>query len=177
MDRKLRPAYPNDDESVLSFPPQHGHMIDVPVDAIHSRTLTSGVGPPSPNVLSHLLSSISPRKDTSSPDFDDLSFGRSPSTYSLDPLSAQTAADSELVTPPLLNGYTDVTVTSPVAVKTNGVPLPNFHSYPPDEAEDKALTDSIKGLYHLWKAGRKGEPDVKDRIGFLQIVQAAISYD
>jgi len=99
---------------------------------------------------------------------------RSPSLYNTDFLE-QTTADSELATPPLPNGYLDASIVSPVAFKLNGVSLSECRSL--SDAEDAALTDSIKGLYYLWKAGRKGEADEKDRTVFLRIVQAAIAYE
>lgn len=99
---------------------------------------------------------------------------RSPSAYSIDVSPEQTITDSELVTPPLPNGYLEASVVSPDVVEVNEVPLSKCRPRPFGEAEDKALTDSIKGLYCLWKAGRKEEPDEKDKCVFLRIVQAAI---
>ena len=173
--RKFRPVNPNDGESAFSFPPQIDPIIDIPDDAIHSRPLASRLEPPSPNMLAHLLSTISPRKENYSPVLDVPYSLQSPSAYSTDPSAEQTMADSELVTPSLPNEYLDASIVSPVAVRLNGVPLSKCHSRP--QAEDKALTDSIKGLYYLWKAGRKEEPGDKDRSGFLRIVQAAIAYE
>lgn len=165
----------NDDESAVPFPPQIGPIIDIPVDAIYSRPLASRLEPPSPDMLAHLLSTISPRKENCSHVLDDPYSLQSPSTYNTDPPGEQTTADFELVTPPLLSGYLDASIVSPVAVQLNGVPLSKCRSRP--QAEDKALTDSIKGLYYLWKAGKKGEPDEKDKSVFLRIVQAAIAYE
>ncbi|KAF8445962.1 hypothetical protein L210DRAFT_3642271 [Boletus edulis BED1] len=165
---RLRPAIAIDDES--TFPSQNDPIIDIPVDVIHAYPLAPRLEPPSPNLLAHLLSTVSPRKETYSP-----YSVRSPSPYSMDPSPEQTTADSELVIPPLPNGYLDASIVSPVALKLNGVSLSECHSHP--EAEDAALTDSIKGLYYLWKVGRKGEADEKDRSVFLRIVQAAIAHE
>lgn len=172
--RKLRLVNP---ESTFPFPPQDDSFVDIPVDAIHSRPLPSRIEPPSPNMLAHLLSSISPRKEISSV-LDDPYSLRSPSTYNTDPSADETstATDSELVTPPLPNGYPDASFVSPVAVKLNGVPLLKSRSRP-DQAEDMALTNSIQGLYYLWKATRKGEPDETERSAFLEIVRAAIAHE
>lgn len=126
-------------------------------------------------MLTHLLSTISPRKDIHSPD--DPYPLQSPSRSGIDPSLEQTAADSELVTPPLPDGYLDATVVSPVVVKVNGVPLSKCRPHPLNETGDKALTESIKGLYYLWKSGRKGEPGEKDRTVFLDIVQEAVAYE
>lgn len=160
-----------------AFPPsaQDDLIIDVPVDTIHSRPLAPRLGPPSPDMLAHLLTTISPRKDVHASIIDDPHSSQSPSAYSTDPSPEQTIADSELVTPPLPNGYLDG-VVSPDVVEINKVPLSKCRPHPLGEAEDKALTDSIRGLYYLWKAGRK-EPDEKDRSVFLRIVQAAIAYE
>jgi len=173
--RKLRLVNP---ESAFPFPPQDDSIIDIPVDAIRSRPLPSRIEPPSPNMLAHLLSTISPRKEISSSVLDDSYSLRSPSAYGTDPSAEETstAANSELVTPPLPNGYLDASFVSPVAVKLNGVPLLKSRSRP-DQAEDMALTDSIKGLYYLWKAARKGEPDETERSVFLEIVRAAIAHE
>ncbi|KAI9572945.1 hypothetical protein HD554DRAFT_2202761 [Boletus coccyginus] len=172
--RKLRLMNP---ESAFPFPPQDDSIVDIPVDAIHSRPLPSRIEPPSPNMLAHLLSSISPRKEISSV-LDDPYSLRSPSAYNTDPSADETstATDSELVTPPLPNGCLDASFVSPVAVKLNGVPLLKSRSRP-DQAEDMALTDSIKGLYYLWKAAKKGEPDETERSVFLEIVRAAIAHE
>lgn len=80
-----------------------------------------------------------------------------------------------MVTPPFPDGYLDASIISPVALKLNGVPLSKCLSRP--QREDTALADSIRGLYYLWKAGRKGEPDEKDQSVFLRIVQAAIAHE
>ncbi|KAG6381195.1 hypothetical protein JVT61DRAFT_5598 [Boletus reticuloceps] len=164
----FRPVIAIDDES--TFPSQNDPIIDIPVDVIHACPLASRLEPPSPNLLAHLLSTVSPRKETYSP-----YSARSSSPYDTDPSPEQTTADSQLVIPPLLNGYLDASIVSPVALKLNGVSLSECRSHP--EAEDAALTDSIKGLYYLWKAGRKGEADEKDTSVFLRIVQAAIAYE
>ncbi|KIJ21721.1 hypothetical protein PAXINDRAFT_63855 [Paxillus involutus ATCC 200175] len=42
---------------------------------------------------------------------------------------------------------------------------------------DRALTDSIKGLYYLWKAGRRKQANDKGSDTFLRIVQAAITQE
>ncbi|KAF8560377.1 hypothetical protein OG21DRAFT_1480196 [Imleria badia] len=174
--RKPRqPVNSTDDESPFQFPLRNDPIIDIPVDAIHSRPLASRLAPPSPNMLAHLLSMISPRKETSPSVLDDPDSLQSPSVYITDPSPEQTTADSELVTPPLPNGYLDASIVSPVAFKLNGVPSSKYRLRP--QTEDTALTDSIKGLYYLWKAGRKGEPDEKDKGVFLRIVQAAIAYE
>lgn len=171
VNRKLRPVYSNDDnESVFPLPPQSEPIIDVPVDAIHSRLQP---GPPPPNMLANLLSTISPRKDIH---FGDPYSSQSPSAPSTDPSPEQTTADSELLTPPFPDEYLDVAVVSPVAVEVNGVPSKR-HPCPLYETEDKALTESIKGLYYLWKSGRKCEPDARDKTVFLQIVQEAVAYE
>ncbi|KAH0838320.1 hypothetical protein J3R83DRAFT_6598 [Lanmaoa asiatica] len=177
INRNLRHVNSNDDESVFSdsFPPRHDSIIDVPVHAIHSCPPASRLGPPSPDMLAHLLNTISPRKDTCSPVPDDPYSLQSPSAYSIDPSPEQTLADSELVTPPLPDRHADAAVVSPVAVKVNGVPPPKCRPRPRGEAEDRALTDSIKGLYYLWRVGRKGESEEKDRNVFLRIIQAAIA--
>lgn len=128
-------------------------------------------------MLAHLLSTISPRKDVCSSVIDDPHSLQSPSAYSTDPSPEQTIADSELVTPPFPNGYLDASIVSPDVAEVNGVPLSKCRPHPLGETEDKALTDSIKGLYYLWKAGRKEEPDEKDKSVFLRIAQAAIAYE
>ena len=173
--RKLRrPVNSADDESTLQFPLRNDTVIDIPVDTIHSRARASKLEPPSPNMLAHLLSMISPRKETTPSIHDNPYSLQSPSVYT-DPSPERTATDSELITPPLSNGYLDASIVSPVAFKLNGVPSSKCRSL--SQPEDTALTDSIKGLYYLWKAGRKGEPDEKDKSVFLRIVQAAIAYE
>ncbi|KAG9314381.1 hypothetical protein JVU11DRAFT_5178 [Chiua virens] len=152
ISRKLQPVGSNDQESVFQFRNQKDPIIDVPVNVLHSRPIASGLGPPSPICLCI----FSARTDLS---------------------SEQTTADSELVTPPLTTGYLDASIISPIAIKIDDAPLSKYHSRHLHETEDKALTDSIKGLYYLWKSGRKGELDIKDRSVFLQIVQAAIPHE
>lgn len=169
VNRKLQLV--NSHESAPPFPPQNDPIINVPVDTIYSRPLASALGPPSPNILAHLLSTISPGKDVCSSVIDDPYPLQSPSAYSTDPSPEQTVADSELVTPPFPS------VVFPEVVEVNGVPLSKCRLHPLDEAEDKALTDSIKGLYYLWKVGRKEGLDTKDKSVFLRIVQAAIAYE
>lgn len=172
--RKLRPASCSDDESVSPFPPQNDPIIDIPVDAIHSRPR---LGSPSPDMLAHLLSTISPRKDNNSPALDDPDPLQSPSAYSTDHSPEQTTADSELITPPLPDDYQDTAVVFPVADKVNGAPFSKCRPRLLRETEDKALTESIRGLYYLWKSGRKGEPGEQDRNLFLRIVQEAVAYE
>ena len=170
--RKLRPVINSNDTECVSFSPQDEPIVDVPVDAIHSRP---PLGPSSPSTLAHLLSSILPRNDVCSLAPDDPHSSQSPSAGSTDP-SPETLADSELVTHPLMpDEYTDAGIVSPVAVKANGIP-PSKYKPPPLELRDKALTRSIKGLYSLWRSGRKEELD-KDRDVFLQIVREAVAHE
>ncbi|KAG8219832.1 hypothetical protein J3R82DRAFT_808 [Butyriboletus roseoflavus] len=117
---KLRDV--NCHESAFQFSPQDDPIIDVPVDTIHLRSLAPRLGPPSPDMLAHLLSTISPREDVYTSVTDDPYSSRSPSAYSTDPSPEQTIADSELVTPPFSNGYLDA-VVSPDTVEVNGVSL------------------------------------------------------
>ncbi|KIK94828.1 hypothetical protein PAXRUDRAFT_142024 [Paxillus rubicundulus Ve08.2h10] len=174
--RKLRPVTSNDHEVGFPFPSQ-SNPIAIPADAIHSRSPVSKLGPPSPNTLAHLLSIISPRSDaypvSDEPHPTELSSTVSPEISSPE----MTVADSVLLTPPPPNGEQIATLVSPVAVKLNGFPLSNARHAIVDDTEDRALTDSIKGLYYLWKAGRRKQANDKASDMFLRIVQAAITQE
>jgi hypothetical protein len=88
-----------------------------------------------------------------------------------------TVADSVLLTPPSSDGDQVAMLVSPVTVKLNGVPLSSARHAIVDDKEDRALTDSIKGLYYLWKVGRRKQANDKGSDTFLRIVQAAITQE
>jgi hypothetical protein len=89
-----------------------------------------------------------------------------------------TVADSDLLTPPSSNEDQVAMVVSPVAIKLSRAPLSDRSSSTVvDDEENRALTDSIKGLYYLWKVGRRKEGDEKGSDAFLRIVQAAVSHE
>ncbi|KAF9229316.1 hypothetical protein BS17DRAFT_722937 [Gyrodon lividus] len=175
---KLQPA--NSDYHEAGFPlPSQSNPIIIPVDAIHSLRPISKSSPPSPNTLAHLLSIISPRSDVYPPVSDEPHSAEPPSVFSSEgPSPDMTVADSDLPTPSSPNGDQVAMVVSPVAVKLNGVPLSDGRSHAVvDDKEDRALTDSIKGLYYLWKAGGRKEANDKGSDAFLRIVQAAITQE
>ncbi|KAF8843943.1 hypothetical protein BDN67DRAFT_944151 [Paxillus ammoniavirescens] len=175
--RKLRPATSDEHEAGFPFPSQ-SNPITIPVDAIHSRPTVSKLGPPSPNTLAHLLSIISPRSDVYPPVSDEPHSTEPSSAFSPEISSpGMTVADSVLSTPPSSNEDQVAMFVSPVAVKLNGVPLSNARHTVVDDKEDRALTDSIKGLYYLWKAGRRKQANDKGSDAFLRIVQAAITQE
>ncbi|KIJ68419.1 hypothetical protein HYDPIDRAFT_173149 [Hydnomerulius pinastri MD-312] len=165
--RKLQPANPDDHESGYPFPSQDKPIM-IPIDTIRSHRPASKLEPPSPSTLTHLLSIISPRNDIYSPISDEAPSEEPPSAFTPDtPSPDMTAADSDLPTPSSANGDQ--------LASLNGVPFVNGRSDAViDGEEDKALTDSIKGLYYLWKTGGRKEVDGKGSDAFLRIVQAAI---
>ncbi|KAF9241354.1 hypothetical protein BU15DRAFT_60976 [Melanogaster broomeanus] len=135
--------------------PSEDNPITIPVSTIHSRPTTSKIGPPSPSTLAHLLNSS---EFSPSPDL--------------------TVADSDLLTPPSSNGDHVAMVVSPLAGSLSGVPLSNSGPHTViDDEENRALMDSIKGLYYLWKVGKRKEGDEKGSDAFLRIVQAAVSHE
>lgn len=166
--RKLQPAPPT------YYTEQEG-TIPIPADAIHSLPPgDSKFNPPSPTTLTHLLKIISPRKETYTPTSDE-----GPSAFDCDtPSPLSTVDNSDLVTPISTNLGQYAHVVPPVKVKLNDTLFSvgrDRHS-DDDEAgveEDKAVTESIKGIYYLWRARRQAEEDSSD--AFLRIVRAAIT--
>ncbi|KAH7883617.1 hypothetical protein F5I97DRAFT_1813788 [Phlebopus sp. FC_14] len=146
--------------------------IIIPASTIHSKLTSSKLAPPSPNTLTHLLNIISPRKDLYSPRSDEPRSAVTPNTLS----THVTTDDSDLPTPVSADGDQLAHVVSPVHVKLNGVPFEMRHPHTALVAveEDRALTDSIKGLYYLWKAGSRKDVSGKGSEAFLRIVRAAI---
>jgi len=167
--RRLQPAPP-------TYFTQHEEAIPIPADTIHSLPLiVDKFGPPSPTTLAHLLNDISPRKDIHSP-----TSNEPPSTFDPDtPSPLSTVDNSDLVTPVSANLGQYAHVIPPVKVELNGMPFSNLQ-YPgidDDEVgveEDKALTESIKGIYCLWKARKWKQADEESSNAFLRIVRAAI---
>ncbi|KAH7931002.1 hypothetical protein BV22DRAFT_1053633 [Leucogyrophana mollusca] len=158
--RKLQPA-----ANPARLAPQD-EPIPISLSAIHSRSLTSKLDPPSPNTLTHLLNFISPRRDVYSPSLDEPASAFTSDT----PSPFSTVDNSDLVTPLSADGGQIAQVVSPVAVKLNGVP------YLTIDNADNALSDTIKGIYHLWKAGRrKLSSDEEESTSFLRIVREAIT--
>ncbi|KAG2044816.1 hypothetical protein BDR03DRAFT_937294 [Suillus americanus] len=62
---------------------------------------------------------------------------------------------------------------------SNGRHAGNGHAKEEDDElaveEDKAVTESIKGIYYLWKARKLNQPDEESSDTFLRIVQAAVT--
>ncbi|OJA18724.1 hypothetical protein AZE42_01268 [Rhizopogon vesiculosus] len=171
--QKLQPAPP-------AYYTQDEGTIPIPVDAIHSLPLgDSKFDPPSPTTLTNLLKIISPRKDTHPPTSDE-----PPSAFDRDtPSPLSTVDNSDLVTPVSANMGQYAHVIPPVKVKlndtlfSNGQHARNGHG-DGDEAvveEDKALTESIKGIYCLWKARKWKQADKESSDTFLHIVRTAIT--
>ncbi|KAH7915786.1 hypothetical protein BJ138DRAFT_1176241 [Hygrophoropsis aurantiaca] len=162
--RKLQPsANPAHDEPI----------IPISLSTIHARSLTSNLGPPSPGTLTHLLNFISPRKDVYSPSLDE-----PPSAFTSDTPSPFSTVD-DLATPLSADGDQIAHVVSPVAVKLNGISFSDVQrrqtrtTCATDGSMDQALTDSMRGIYQLWKANQQESGD--QRASFLRIVQAAIA--
>lgn len=168
--RKLQPAPP-------THYVQQERAIPVPVNAIHSLPHGgSKFEPPSPTTLTSLLKIISPRKDTYTPTSDD-----PPPSLAFDRDTPSPVDNSDLVTPISGNLGQYAHVVPSVKVKSNGAPFSEgCHAENDvddvDEAgieEDKALTESIKGIYCLWKARKQADKESSD--AFLRIVRAAIT--
>lgn len=173
--RKLETALP------VYYTQQEG-AIPIPADTIHSLPLSnSKFGPPSPTALAHLLNIISPRKDIHTP----TSNGPS-STFDRDtPSPLSTLDNSDLETPASGNPGQYAHVAQPVKVTlndmsySNGPHAGNGHADEEDAEfaveEDKAVTESIKGIYYLWKARKFNQPDEESSDAFQRIVRAAIT--
>ncbi|KAG1870062.1 hypothetical protein F4604DRAFT_1926842 [Suillus subluteus] len=173
--RKLETALP-------AYYTQQEEAIPIPADTIHSLPLPdSKFGPPSPTVLAHLLNIISPRKDIHTPTSNEPSSSIARDTPS--PLS--TLDHSDLETPASGNPGQYAHVAQPVKVTlndmsySNGRHAGNGHANDEDEEfaveEDKAVTESIKGIYYLWKARKLNQPDEGSSDAFLRIVREAVN--
>ncbi|KAG2350391.1 hypothetical protein BDR05DRAFT_954490 [Suillus weaverae] len=171
--RKLETALP-------AYYTQQAEAIPIPADTIHSLPLPdSKFGPPSPTALAHLLNFISPRKDTHTHTSNERS-----STFDRDTSSPLSTLDnSDLETPASGNPGQYAHVSQPVKVTLNDMSYSNGrHAGNADEEddkfaveEDKAVTESIKGIYYLWKARKLNQPDEESSDTFLRIVQAAVT--
>lgn len=173
--RKLQTApstyYTQQDEAIL-----------IPADSIHSLPLPdSKFGPPSPTKLAHLLNIISPRKGTYTP-----TSNEPPSAFDRDtPSPLSTLDDSDLVTPASGNPGQDAHVASSVKVNLNDLSYSNGRHAGNEQGdedgdqfaveEDKAVTESIKGIYYLWRARKWNQPDEESSDAFLRIVRAAVA--
>ncbi|KAG1864172.1 hypothetical protein DFJ58DRAFT_867794 [Suillus subalutaceus] len=173
--RKLETALP-------AYYTQQEEAIPIPADTIHSLPLPdSKFGPPSPTALAHLLNIISPRKDIHTPTSNEPSSSIARDTPS--PLS--TLDNSDLETPASGNPGQYAHVAQPVKVTlndmsySNGRHAGNGHANDEDEEfaveEDKAVTESIKGIYYLWKARKLNQPDEGSSDAFLRIVREALN--
>jgi hypothetical protein len=99
------------------------------------------------------------------------------------PSPLSTVDNSDLVTPVSANLGQYAHVVPSVKVKSDGI-LFSDGCYAEDECsdvdevgveEDKALTESIKGIYHLWKARKYRQADKGSSATFLRIVRAAVT--
>lgn len=174
--RKLQPAPPTYYHDV-----QYEGTVPIPVDAIHSLPLGhSKFEPPSPTALTNLLKIISPRKDTFAPMSDE-----PPPSLAFDhdtPSPLSTVDNSDLVTP-VSGDLARYALIPPVEVRSNDFSLSDGRhtgNRCGDDAEasveeDKAFSESIKGIYHLWKARKWKQAEGQSGDAFLRIVRAAIT--
>ncbi|KAG2072680.1 hypothetical protein BDR04DRAFT_1012982 [Suillus decipiens] len=176
---------PNHRKLGTALPAYHTHQeeaIPIPADTIHSLPLpNSKFGPPSPTALAHLLDIISPRKDIHTHTSNEPSSTFERGTPS--PLS--TLDNSDLETPASGNPGQYARVAQPVKVTLNDMSysnrrhVGNGHADEEDDEfsveEDKAVIESIKGIYYLWKARKLNQPDEESSDTFLRIVREAVN--
>lgn len=151
--RKLQTApstyYTQQDEAIL-----------IPADSIHSLPLPDSTYTPTSN--------------------------EPPSAFDRDtPSPLSTLDDSDLVTPASGNPGQDAHVASSVKVNLNDLSYSNGRHAGNEQGdedgdqfaveEDKAVTESIKGIYYLWRARKWNQPDEESSDAFLRIVRAAVA--
>lgn len=151
--RKLQTAPPTYDYT------QQEEAIPIPADTIHSLPLPDNIHTPTSN--------------------------EPPSAFDRDTPSPSTLDNSDLVTPASGNPgqYAHVAQSVKVTLNdmsySNGQHVGNGHGDEDDDEfaieEDKAVTESIKGIYYLWKARKSNQLDEESSDAFLRIVQAAVT--
>lgn len=151
--RKLETALP-------AYYTQQEGAIPIPADTIHSLPLPNNIHTPTSNGSSSTFD-----HDTPSP--------------------LSTLDNSDLETPASGNPGQYAHVAQPVKVTlndmsySNGRHAGNGHADEEDDEfaveEDKAVTESIKGIYYLWKARKFNQQDEESSDAFQRIVRAAIT--
>lgn len=139
---------------------QQEEAISIPADTIHSLPLPDNIHTPTSNEPSSSFT-----RDTSSP--------------------LSTLDNSDLETPASGKPGQYAHVAQPVKVTlndmsySNGRHAGNGHANEEDDEfaveEDKAVTESIKGIYYLWKARKLNQPDEENSDAFLRIVRETVT--
>ncbi|KAG1825966.1 uncharacterized protein BJ212DRAFT_1510633 [Suillus subaureus] len=151
--RKLETAFP-------AYYTQQEEAIPIPADTIHSLPPPDNIHTPTSNEPSSTFA-----RDTPSP--------------------LSTLDNSDLETPASGNPGQYAHLAQPVKVTlndmsySNGRHAGNGHANEEDDEfaveEDKAVTESIKGIYYLWKARKSNQPDEESSDVFLRIVREAVT--
>jgi len=161
----------------------HSEPVQIPNAALNPK-----LGPPSPGALTHLLNFISPRNDEYSPATTD----PESTVITSDAPSPRIPCGQDMLTPSSADYGQLAHVVSPVAVKINGIPLDHARERKTpreagmrsggmkDSPGDTAVCSSIRGIYCLWKAGKRKQAngttsDSADEDEFLTLVRAAIA--
>lgn len=150
---------PNHRKLGTALPAYHTHQeeaIPIPADTIHSLPLPD-------NTHTHTSNEPSSTFERGTPS----------------PLS--TLDNSDLETP--ASGNPGQCVAQPVKVTLNDMSYSNRrhvgNGHEEDDEfsveEDKAVTESIKGIYYLWKARKLNQPDEESSGTFLRIVREAVT--
>ncbi|TCD71504.1 hypothetical protein EIP91_008885 [Steccherinum ochraceum] len=151
--------------------------IPIPHSSLSQATARSPWDPASPQTLARLLADISPRHSPAI-----VSQTDEEEQEALSPPFDSSGSEEQLETPPLTNGLglteDGETIVSPATnsvVEVEGsLDGENDEGVDFDEAE-WALRDSIRGLYALWKAGRRKDSRENERDAFLRIVDEAVA--